>query len=93
MVTGNMRRRMGTPEGVNFVYNKQKDRVLRGPGYASPVKIAGYPCKGQHRIHDAAEKEFGGDILPELPVPMAVSIHRRTKWKNCTTWYRSVPLS
>lgn len=24
IVTGNMRRRMGTPEGVNFVYNKQK---------------------------------------------------------------------
>ena len=62
VVTGNMRRRMGTPEGVNFVYNKQKDRVLRGPGYASPVKFW-VPVKGNIGIHDASwRKEFGGDI-------------------------------
>ena len=62
VVTGNMRRRMGTPEGVNFVYNKQKDRVLRGPGYASPVKFW-MPVKGGIGIHDAGwRKEFGGDI-------------------------------
>ena len=62
IVTGNMRRRMGTPEGVNFVYNKQKNRVLRGPGYASPVKFW-MPVKGGIGIHDASwRKEFGGDI-------------------------------
>lgn len=62
VVTGNMRRRMGTPEGVNFVYNKQKNRVLRGPGYASPVKFW-VPVKGGIGIHDASwRKEFGGDI-------------------------------
>ena len=62
VVTGNMRRRMGTPEGVNFVYNKQKDRVLRGPGYASPVKFW-MPVKGSIGIHDASwRKEFGGEI-------------------------------
>ena len=62
VVTGNMRRRMGTPEGVNFVYNKQKDRILRGPGYASPVKFW-VPVKGSIGIHDASwRKEFGGDI-------------------------------
>lgn len=62
VVTGNMRRRMGTPEGVNFVYDKQKDRVLRGPGYASPVKFW-VPVKGGIGIHDASwRKEFGGDI-------------------------------
>ena len=62
IVTGNMRRRMGTPEGVNFVYNKQKNRVLRGPGYASPVKFW-MPVKGGIGIHDAEwRKEFGGDI-------------------------------
>lgn len=62
VVTGNMRRRMGTPEGVNFVYNKQKDRVLRGPGYASPVKFW-VPVKGSIGIHDASwRKEFGGEI-------------------------------
>lgn len=62
VVTGNMRRHMGTPEGVNFVYNKQKDRVLRGPGYASPVKFW-VPVKGSIGIHDASwRKEFGGEI-------------------------------
>ena len=62
IVTGNMRRRMGTPEGVNFVYNKQKNRVLRGPGYASPVKFW-MPVKGGIGIHDAGwREEFGGDI-------------------------------
>ena len=46
----------------NFVYNKQKDRVLRGPGYASPVKFW-VPVKGSIGIHDASwRKEFGGDI-------------------------------
>ena len=61
-MTGNMRQRMGTPEGVNFVYNKQKNRVLRGPGYASPVKFW-MPVKGGIGIHDAGwRKEFGGDI-------------------------------
>lgn len=62
IVTGNMRRRMGTPEGVNFVYNKQKNRILRGPGYASPVKFW-MPVKGSIGIHDAGwRKEFGGEI-------------------------------
>ncbi len=62
VVTGNMKRKMGTPEGVNFVYNKQKNRVLRGPGYASPVKFW-MPVKGGIGIHDANwRKEFGGDI-------------------------------
>lgn len=62
IVTGNMKRRMGTPEGVNFVYNKQRDRVLRGPGYASPVKFW-MPVKGGIGIHDAGwRKEFGGEI-------------------------------
>lgn len=62
IVTGNMRRRMGTPEGVNFVYNKQKNRILRGPGYASPVKFW-MPVKGGIGIHDAGwRKEFGGEI-------------------------------
>ena len=41
---------------------KQKNRVLRGPGYASPVKYW-MPVKGGIGIHDARwRKEFGGDI-------------------------------
>lgn len=62
IVTGNTGRKMGTPEGVNFVYNKQKNRTLRGPGYASFVKYW-MPVKGNIGIHDASwRKEFGGEI-------------------------------
>lgn len=62
IVTGNMMRRRDTPEAVCYVYAKQKNRVLRGPGYASPVKFW-MPVKGGIGIHDASwRKEFGGEI-------------------------------
>lgn len=62
VVTGNTSRRWGTPEGVNYVYAKQKNRILRGEGYASPVKFW-MPVNGNIGIHDASwRSEFGGDI-------------------------------
>ena len=62
IVTGNIGRRMGTPEGVNFVYNKQRNRTLRGPGYATPVKYW-MPVKGNIGIHDANwRSQFGGEV-------------------------------
>lgn len=62
IVTGNTGRRMGTPQGVNYVYNKQRNRVLRGQGYASPVKYW-VPVKGAIGIHDASwRSKFGGEI-------------------------------
>ncbi len=62
VVTGNTGRRMGTPEGINFVYNKERDRILRGPGYASFVKYW-MPVKGGVGIHDASwRSKFGGTI-------------------------------
>ncbi len=62
IVTGNMKRKWNTPEGVNFIYNKQKKRVLRGPGYATPVDFW-MPVKGSIGLHDADwRKEFGGEI-------------------------------
>lgn len=62
VVTGNARRRMSTPEGVNYVYSKQKNRILRGQGYATPVKFW-MPVKGSIGIHDADWRdEFGGDV-------------------------------
>ncbi|MDL2301235.1 L,D-transpeptidase/peptidoglycan binding protein [Lachnospiraceae bacterium OttesenSCG-928-D06] len=62
IVTGNTGRRMGTPEGINFVYSKQTNRILRGPGYASPVSYW-MPVKGNIGIHDATwRREFGGEI-------------------------------
>lgn len=62
IVTGNISRRMGTPSGVNYVYAKQKNRILRGQGYASPVDFW-MPVKGNIGIHDASWRgEFGGSI-------------------------------
>lgn len=62
VVTGNVRRGWSTPEGVNYVYNKQTDRVLRGPGYASPVDYW-MPVVKSVGIHDADWRtEFGAEI-------------------------------
>lgn len=62
VVTGNTSKRRGTPEGINFVYNKQRNRVLRGADYATPVKYW-MPVKGAVGIHDADwRREFGGEI-------------------------------
>ncbi len=62
VVTGNARRRWNTPEGINFVYAKQKNRILRGADYATPVKYW-MPVVGNVGIHDADwRKDFGGDI-------------------------------
>lgn len=62
IVTGNVKRKMSTPEGVVHIYNKQKNRTLRGPGYASFVKYW-MPVKGGVGLHDASWRdEFGGEI-------------------------------
>lgn len=51
-----------TREEVCYVYSKQRNRILRGPGYASPVKYW-MPVSGGIGIHDASwRKEYGGDI-------------------------------
>lgn len=62
VVTGNTSLHRGTPSGTNYVYNKQRNRVLRGADYATPVKywIPVYKAIG---IHDASwRKNFGGEI-------------------------------
>lgn len=62
VVTGNTGRRMGTPQGINFVYAKQRNRTLRGANYASFVKYW-MPVKGNVGIHDASWRaKFGGQI-------------------------------
>lgn len=62
IVTGNMKLHRDTPEGVNFVYGKTKNRILRGPGYATFVHYW-MPVKGAIGIHDANwRKEFGEEI-------------------------------
>lgn len=63
IVTGDMMRKRSTPAAVCFVNAKQKNRVLRGPGYASFVNFW-MPVKGGIGIHDAPwRKEFGGEIF------------------------------
>lgn len=62
VVTGNMARNWSTPSKVCYVYFKQKNRVLRGANYATPVKYW-MAVDGRIGIHDASwRKEFGGDI-------------------------------
>lgn len=62
VVTGNTSRRRGTPSKVCYVYFKQKNRVLRGADYATPVKYW-MAVDGHIGIHDASwRKEFGGEI-------------------------------
>ena len=62
VVTGNTSLRRGTPTGTNYVYNKQKNRVLRGADYASQVKFW-IPVKGAIGIHDASWRgKYGGEI-------------------------------
>lgn len=62
VVTGNTSLRRGTPTGTNYVYNKQRNRVLKGEDYESPVKYW-IPVKGAIGIHDASwRSRYGGEI-------------------------------
>ena len=62
VVTGNISLRRGTPEGTNYVYNKQKNRILRGEDYATPVAYW-IPVRGAIGIHDASwRSKYGGEI-------------------------------
>lgn len=87
IVTGNLRRKMDTPEGINYIYNKQKNRTLRGPNYASFVKYW-MPVKGNIGIHDAGWRdEFGGEIYKtngshgciNMPTKNAEILYENTK--------------
>lgn len=62
VVTGNVSSGHRTPSRVCYVYAKQTKRILRGPGYASPVDFW-MPVYGSIGIHDATwRSEFGGEI-------------------------------
>ncbi len=61
-VTGCVAKGNSTPEGIYGVTYKQKDAVLRGPGYASPVKYW-MPFNRSIGLHDASWRgKFGGTI-------------------------------
>lgn len=63
VVTGNHSRRCDTPEGVDFVYYKQKNRTLVGENYRSFVKywIAFINHIGVHDASWRKDSEYGGD--------------------------------
>ena len=62
VVTGDMRRNRGTPAVVASIQYKARNAVLRGPGYATPVKYW-MPFYGGCGIHDASwRRKFGGEI-------------------------------
>ncbi|MBE6072090.1 MAG: peptidoglycan-binding protein [Clostridium butyricum] len=62
IVSGNVNNDWTTPAGVYSLVYKQKDTVLRGDGYASPVSFW-MPFNGGIGIHDASWRyTFGGNI-------------------------------
>jgi len=62
VVTGNVSNGASTPEGVYKLYSKQKDTILKGEDYASPVSFW-MPFNKNIGLHDANWRtEFGGDI-------------------------------
>ncbi|MFT5871545.1 MAG: hypothetical protein ACI8WT_000465 [Clostridium sp.] len=62
IVTGNENADNVTPGGIYKLKYKQRNAVLRGPGYASPVTFW-MPFNGGIGIHDASWRSvFGGNI-------------------------------
>lgn len=62
VVTGDISSGCSTPQGVYNLYYKQKDTVLTGQGYASPVCFW-MPFNKGIGLHDASwRSEFGGEI-------------------------------
>lgn len=62
IVTGNISQGNSTPAKACYVYFKQKNRILRGEDYATPVKYW-MAVTGRIGIHDANwRSKFGGQI-------------------------------
>ncbi|MBC2577294.1 L,D-transpeptidase family protein [Peptostreptococcus russellii] len=61
IVSGNPNKGMATPPGMFTIKSKMRNVVLRGPGYASPVKYW-IPFNGSIGIHDAYwQPVYGGN--------------------------------
>ncbi|QEH67052.1 L,D-transpeptidase family protein [Cellulosilyticum sp. WCF-2] len=62
VVTGNLKKHYDTPEGTYTLDYKSANVVLRGPGYAVPVKYW-MPFNGGIGLHDASWRNtFGSEI-------------------------------
>lgn len=87
VVTGNERHKNNTPTMVCYIYAKQKNRILRGPGYASFVYYW-MPVSGGYGLHDATWRDaFGGEIYKtdgshgciNLPLDVATEIYEKAE--------------
>ena len=83
VVSGDVLTSHATPEGIYAVTFKQRDRILRGPGYESFVHYW-MPFYGGYGMHDAMwRRAFGGSIFLEngshgcvnLPLKKAETIY------------------
>ncbi|AOR22820.1 L,D-transpeptidase family protein [Clostridium taeniosporum] len=95
IVTGNMSAGHATPVGIYKLYFKQKDTVLKGPGYAAPVSFW-MPFNGGIGLHDANwRSQFGGQIYKNngshgcinLPYSTAKSIYDNITAKTTIICY------
>ena len=65
IVTGNLSKGWGTPQGIYRVKSKESNRILRGPGYESHVNFW-MPFNGGIGLHDAAWRStFGSTIYKD----------------------------
>lgn len=62
IVSGNVNKGQGTPDGVNYIVNKMRNVTLIGPDYESPVNMW-MKIIGSVGIHDAPWKsQYGGNL-------------------------------
>lgn len=87
IVTGHAGRGWDTPPGIFRITYKTKNKILRGPGYASPVSYW-MPFNGNIGMHDATWRgKFGGTIYQRdgshgcvnLPLAKAKEIYNFVK--------------
>ncbi len=62
VVTGNTSRKQGTPPMLGYIYNKERNRVLRGPGYAELVQYW-VPFYRGYGIHDSSWRTSFGETI------------------------------
>ena len=91
-VSGNVSKNYTTPPGLFELYYKQKDKVLKGEDYETPVKYW-MPFNGGIGLHDASwRSKFGGTIYQtsgshgciNLPTNVAAAVYENA--------YKGIPI-
>lgn len=86
-VSGNVAKGMGTPAGIFPITYKERNAVLKGENYATPVSYW-MPFNGGIGMHDASwRKEFGGTIYQtngshgciNLPLEVAKEVYEHVQ--------------